>query len=486
MRYERLSPQDATLYCAEAPAAPLQVGALCLFEAGPLLDASGRIRIGDLRSHIQSRLSCSPRFCQKLVPIPFALGRPVWIDDPSFDIANHVHATALPHPGGPAELRAFMVHLMEVPLERGRPLWEVWFVEGVEGDRIAVVPKVNHVMADGIAVLQSALAVLDLHPDAAVETPTPWSPRPAPSRPRLLADAFVDQTRHQIEMGWRAAWALRKPGGLLRELRTTVNAVAQTAVPAPKLSITRPVGPHRDFTWVRLPFDDLRAVARAEEATLNDVVLAVVAGALRRYLGREASRADIRPRVLVPVSTHSGPAEIENQFSMIVADLSLRARDPLSRLRATQREMAFRKASGQAKLGPQLFEVGALVTPWLLHLVAQVALKRQPFVNLAVTDLPGANEPAYLLGSRMLELFPFVTVTGNIALIIGALSYNGALGVGLTADADTIADVDRLADEITCAASELVATGHATPTRARRGRHARSTPVAHDGHLSKV
>lgn len=478
MPYERLNAQDATLYCAEAPAAPLQVGALCLFEAGPLLDATGCLRIDDLRGHIESRLSGSPRFRQKLVTIPFGQGRPVWVDDPRFDIAYHVHAAALPRPGGPAELRRFMTELLEEPLDRDRPLWEIWCVEGVEGDRVAVVPKVNHVMADGIAVLQSALSVLDLRRDVPAETPEPWVPGSAPSGCRLLVDAVLDQTRRRAALGCRAAMALGNPRRLLGGIGTAVRAVTQTTVRAPALPFTRPVGPRRDFTWVRLPFEDLRAVARAEGVTVNDAVLAVVAGALGRYLGQGSARATIRPRVLVPVSTHVGAGEIENLFSMMVADLPLAAPDPLSRLRATHREMAARKASGQATLGPQLFKVGELVPPWLLHLVAEAALPRQPFVNLAVTNLPGANAPAYLLGSRMLELFPFVTVTGNLALIIGVLSYNGSLGVGLTADADAVGDLDRLAAAIEAAASELIASGRGASVRAIGPHHPRGTRVA--------
>jgi len=455
--YERLSAQGATLLCAESSAAPLQIGALCLFEAGPLRDAAGCLRMGDLRRHIESRLAGAPRFRQKLSPIPFDLGRPVWADDPSFDIANHVRAAALPRPGGQAELRTFVAALLEAPLDRSRPLWECWFVDGVEGDRIAVVVKVNHVMADGMAVLEFALSVLDADPRADAETPAPWIPAPPPGSGPLLVHALTDQLHRRVDAGWRAVTAPRHPARLISSVRTLVNAVKMTAVPAPKLVITRPVGPHRDFVWVRLPLRDLREIAGGQRVTLNDVVLAIVARALGDYLEDETGPAEVRPRVVVPVSTHIRPGEVENRFSLMIADLPAGSLDPVSRLREVHGDMLARKESRQAMLGPLLFALGELVTPRLLRTVAAVALRRQPFANLAVTNLPGTDDRAFLLGSRLLELYPFVTVTGNIALIIGVVSYDGTLGVGLTADADVIGDLDRLAAAIEGSAAELTA-----------------------------
>ncbi len=475
MPYERLSSQDATLLCAEAPASPLQIGALCLFEAGPLLDSAGHLKLSELRGHIEGRLRSVPRFRQKLLKVPFDQGRPVWVDDQSFDIANHVRTSQLPSPGGPQELRAFMATLLEVPLDRSRPLWEIWFVGGVEGDRIAVVPKVNHVMADGMAVLESTFSILDLEPGAPAETPPPWEPEPPPTPVRLLFDATADQVQRHIAVGWRAFAALGHPARVFGGMRTIAKAVMSTAVPAPKLAINGRVGPHRDFVWVRLPLGAMREVARTQRVTLNDVVLAVVAGALSHFLGDGSTPADVRPRVLVPVSTHGRPGEIQNGFSMMVADLPPGTLDPLDLLQAIHVEMAARKASGQTVIGPLLFALGGLVTPWLLRPVAAVVLKRQPFVNLAVTNVPGTDDPVYLLGARLLELFPFVTVTGNIALIIGVLSYDGTLGVGLTVDADVIGDPDRVAEGIERCASELIASARPEPARgAHRGRRAAS------------
>ena len=469
MPYERLSSQDATLRCAETPVSPLQIGALCLFEAEPLIDDAGRLRLDELRGHIESRLRSIPRFRQKVLNAPWGQGRPVWVDDQSFDIANHVRSAALPRPGGPAELRAFMVTLLEAPLDRSRPLWEMWFVEGVEGGRIAVVPKVNHVMADGMAVLESTFSILDLESRTYPETPPPWEPAALPRPGQLFLDALTDQVQRPIDLGRRVLAGLSHPARVVGGMRTLAKVVRSTAVLAPKLSITHPVGPHRDFAWVPLPLEDLRKVAQAQRVTLNDVVLSIVAGALGHYLGEGAERESVCPCVLVPVSAHDRPGEAENLFSMMIADLPPGALDPISRLRATHAEMTARKTSGQTMIGPLLFALGGLVAPWLLRAFAAEVLKRQPFVNLAVTNLPGTDAPVYLLGSRLLELFPFVTVAGNVALIIGVLSYNGTLGVGLTADADVIGALDRLADGVQLATAELIAIARPARSLHRSG-----------------
>jgi diacylglycerol O-acyltransferase / wax synthase len=461
MPYERLSAQDATLFCAEAPAAPLQIGALGLFEAGPLTDQSGCLKLAALRNHIESRLAATPRFRQKLVRVPFDQAKPVWVDDESFDIANHVKAVALRRPGGAAELRAAMADLLAVPLDRNRPLWEVWFIEGIEGDRIAVVPKLNHVMADGMAALEFVLSVLDPEPRAGAGMAPPWTPRPSPGPGRLLLDGVVDQVHRQVGAGCKAITGLILPARLASGIRGLAKAFVSIAVPAPKLPITRPVGLHRDFAWVRLPIGELRDIAHCQQVTLNDVVLAIVGKALGYYLGDGLPGADLRTRVVVPVSTHRGPGEIQNRFSMMVADVPLGSPDPLGRLRATHAEMVACKASGQTEIVPFIFELGDLISPWLLRRVASLVLKRQPFVNLAVTNLPGTDDPLYLLGSRMLDAFPFVTVTGNIALIIGVLSYAGTLGVGITTDADVVTDPERIVQGLELAASELSAANRA-------------------------
>lgn len=459
MRVEPLRAQDATLWCAQAPDAPLQIGAVCLFEAGPLLDETGAVRIDELHRHVLTRLHDAPRFRQRLVTIPFDQGRPVWVDDVGFDIARHVRCVALPRPGSEAQLRDFVARLIEVPLDTSRPLWEIWIVEGVADDRIAVIPKVSHVMADGMAVLGFAISLLDPEPRRDVGEPPPWTPDPPPGPIRLLADAILGRAQRQTSVARRAAQRLADPLGIIGRAAALVRAGVSSVALASRLPITRPVGGHRDFAWVRLPLADLMAVKRAEGVTLNDVVLAISAGALRHYLERAGVAVQaIRPRVLVPVSAHGTNAagEIENRFSLMLADLPVAIADPLERLRAVHTEMERHKLSAQSELGPLVFALSDIVPEWLLALIGPAVLRRQPLVNLAVTNLPGTRDPLFLLGSRMLELYPYVSVTGNVATIIGVLSYEDGLGVGITVDADVVPDVEVLVDGMSLAARALV------------------------------
>jgi diacylglycerol O-acyltransferase / wax synthase len=454
---ERLQAQDATLWCAQAQDAPLQIGALCLFEAAPLLDDSGALRVDDLCRHVERGLAELPRFRTRLASVAVGQGL-VWVDDEDFDITNHVRIAVLPEPGGDAELRDFVSRLIEAPLDQRRPLWEIWVVAGVAAGRIAVVPKVSHVMADGMAVLEFALSLLDSEPHAPVDEPPPeWSPRPTPSDASLAYDELVERVRMPIELARGLVASLSRPDRLVGRVLELGRVGASSASIAPPLPITRPVGARRDFGWTRLPIDDLLALKRAREVTLNDVVLTVVAGALRRYLQRHDASINVSPRVLVPVSTHvRAGEEIENRFTLMIAELPVAVADPVERLHRVHDDMERHKASAQTDLGPLLFTLGAMLPPALLQLVGPALLERQPFVNLAVTNLPGTRDPMYLLGSRLLELFPYVSVTGNIAVIIAVLSYEDGLGVGITVDADVVEDVDDLVLDIEQAVRSLV------------------------------
>jgi diacylglycerol O-acyltransferase len=459
---EHLRAQDATLLCAQDDHAPLQIGALCLFEGAPLRDDEGRLRVDELTDHVEGRLQLLSRFRRRLEPVPFGLMPPVWVDDDRFDIAHHVRCTALPPPGDDQQLRRCVARLVEQPLDPSRPLWELWFVEGVEGDQVAVVLKCSHVMADGMALLDLALSILDPSPEPA---PGPAPPATGPTSPpaplSLLAGSLVERTRRRVGFAWRSLASLRDPLGVLGTTADLVRSAAThtTALVAPSLPITQRVGTHRDVAWQSASMTDLRRIAHALDVPLNDVVLAIAAGALRRYLGDHGLAVDsIRPRVLVPVSIHGAAPEqeIENRFSMMVTEHPVHHADPVGRVRLAHREMVRHKASAVRPLVPHLFEISDLVPVGLLHAVAPALLRRQPVVNLAVTNLPGTPEPMYLCGARMTEVYPFVSLTGNIAVIIGVLSYQDRLGVGITVDADVVSDLDLLARAFDEAVRELV------------------------------
>ncbi len=466
MAAERLSAQDATLLYAQDQRAPLIIGAVCRFERAPLADADGNLRIDDLRRHLASRLHLVPRFRQRLVLVPGDSGRPRWVDDTDFDIWNQAHGARLPAPGGERELHAFVAGLLGVPLDPRLPLWELWTVDGLDGDRVAVVLKVSHVMADGLALLGFALALLDFAPDTAPVEPPSWDPEPAPSGTRLLGDALADEARTLTGADGRRGPGAHPTRPARADLAMLGRAAATMVGLAPRLAINGPVGDRRGFLLLQLPSAQFLAVKDTAGVTFNDVALTVSSLALHRYLGDKGGHPPgTRPRVLVPVSTHgTGTAgEIENRFSQMVADLPGPEVPPTEALARIHGTMVRAKASGQAELGPLVYSVAATAPGWLLRRVAPVLLRNQPLVNLAVSDLPGSPEPLHLLGARMLDLAPFITCTGNLALMIGVLSYVDTVGVGITVDPDVVPDVEAFGDALCWASGELAAAVLGTP-----------------------
>jgi WS/DGAT/MGAT family acyltransferase len=444
MPAEALSPQDATLWSVQTPEAPLQIGALIIFEGRPLRDASGRLRLADLRGHVEAGLARAPRFRQRLVALPLDQGL-AWVDDDHFDIAHHLQRDVLRRPVTDRRLRNHIGKLLATRLDPARPLWEMRLIDGLEGDRVAVVLKVSHVVVDGMGLLGFAASLLDPGPTSRVEGDVPaWEPAPSPGLLSLWSSTAIQRARQQAGSLWTLARGLVDPGLLTRSASALVRVGTGRAKATPPLPITAPVGGRRDFAWVRLALDALLRVKRSEGVTLNDVVLAVVGGGLAHYLERAGGATDRLPKVLVPVSTHSDDAgsEIENRFSVMLASVPLDAASPLDRLRAVHAEMERHKQASQADVGPLFFAVGDLVPNWMLRLTGPAVLRHQPFANFTVTNLPGWRDPLFLLGARMLELYPFITVTGNLALIVGVISYEDGLGVSITVDADVIGDVD--------------------------------------------
>ena len=456
--FQWLRPQDTTLWCAETEDAPLQVGALCLFEGPPLRDSHGRVRVADLRQHGRAALVNVPRLRQIMVTPPLGVGRPAWVDDPHFDPDRHLRAATLPAPGDRDALRRFVRDVLETPLESGRPPWEFWIVDGVAGDRVAVVLRFSHLAVDGIALLTYALSLLDDHPRTAPRQPAEtWHPAPAPGTSELLAAALVDDTRRRLTTLGAVAAAIGRPDRLVGRTVRLVRAGHGMLTIAQRLPITGAVGRGRDFAWVSLPLDGLRAGAHARGVTLNDVVLALVAEALARAMTPAGTRRDGRQaRVLVPVSTHVSDSGMSNAFSLLVSDLPLGEMTLTARVAAVHAATARARAAGQVDLGSMLWRIESVVPPSLLRVVAPPLLRHQPFVNLAVTNLAGSRVPLYLLGSRMLEVYPFITLTGNIGLIVGVLSHEDRLGVSVTTDPQLGLDVERFVHDVAAAAEAFV------------------------------
>jgi diacylglycerol O-acyltransferase len=459
MTHERLSTQDTALYCAETQRAPLQIGALALFEAGPLLDSSGHIRLEELRERLEARLDAVPRFRQRLVPMPLHLARPVWVDDEQFDIAEHVRSVDLPSPGGAEELRLLVSRFLESPLDERRPLWELWFVEGLHDGQIGVILKASHVMADGMALLEFALTLLDGGPDPEPRQPSNWHAATPTSTGPLVIGALGRLGADALAIVGRTLRSLAHPDQLAADLMSVARGAGSMLAIAPPMPVTGEVGSRRDFAWLNLPLPALERVKRAHDVTLNDVVLAITAGALRHYLlGTDRSIEGVRPRVLVPVSTHSGAGDgSTNQFSFFTVALPVPVDDPVVRLRIVHTQTARAKHERQMAIAPMLFHLVDIAPVSLLRALGPPAIARQPFVNLAVTNLPGSPDPLYLAGARMTDLHAFITVTGNLGAIIGVISYADRLGVSITADIDMVPDLDALVSAIEASTEELIA-----------------------------
>lgn len=458
--YVRLSAQDASFLHAERPETPMHVGSLAVVEGNPLFDDAGNFRIDDFRAHVESRLHLVPLFRKKLMDVPFGQGRPVWVDDDQFDIAYHVRITALPAPGNEEQLKLLCGRLQSHLLDRKKPLWELWVVEGLEGGRIGLIQKTHHALVDGVSGVDVATVLLDFTPEPAEYPSEPWVPAPTPNPVQLLAESLWERTTEPTEIVRSVRAALRGPRRVVQratELATSFSTMLSTDAVAPKTSLNQEVGQHRRFEPVRTSFDDVRVSKDVLGGTVNDVVLAGVTGGLRQLLRARGDAVDgVTLRAMVPVSVRdeSERMKLGNRVSAMFVPLPVGEEDPIVRLRIIQqatREMKDRKAAVGAEF---LVHMTEYAPQTLLALASRLA-HRQRFANLVITNVPGPQQPLYVMGAEMLEAFPIVPLVGNTSLGIAILSYNGQLNLGLHVDRDTFSDVGILAESMEKAFAEL-------------------------------
>ena len=455
--YERLSALDTTFLEIESAQVHMHVGAVGIFDATPLLAADGVLDMDRIRATSEAALRRSPRLRQRLEHVP-VLGDAVWVDDDRFNLSYHVRHTSLPRPGGVRLLKRLVGRLMSQKLDRGKPLWEMWFVEGLGENKIAVITKMHHCMIDGIAGVDLLAALIRVEKDAGVEHAAPWIPRPAPSGSRLLLDDAWRRASLPVEAYRVVRDAVAAPGeqlGLLRDtligLSETVATGVTSASPTP---LNTDIGPHRRFDWTRCDLDAVKEVKRRLGGTVNDVVLTIVAGAMRRFLkGRGERVEDLNFRALVPVSvrTESQRGTLGNRVSFLVARLPLEERDPRRRLARVIEETGRLKSSKQV-LGAEVLEQisDRTVTTLFVQYVRLAAASR--VFNMVVTNVPGPQVPVYLLGARMLEIYPLAPLFAGQALAVALFSYDGGLFWGFNADWDAVPD---LHDAVTAVEHEL-------------------------------
>ncbi len=460
--YDRLSALDASFLHLESRATPMHVGSLAIFEGERFFDGSGRFRLAAVRDLVSSRLHHIPRFRRRLMTVPMEQGRPIWVDDDRFDISYHVRLTALPGPGSWNQLRALTARIQMHPLDRSRPLWELWFVEGLEAGRVALVQKTHHALVDGVSGVDVATVLLDFDPNATTEVGPRWSAAPIPSSARLLTDTMRERATEPAELVRTARGLARAPQRAATragEVGRAVRSLVESSPLAPSTSFNRPVGPRREFVGVKVDLADVRRVRSQLGGTVNDVILAGVAGALRRRFIARNEPLPERVRVLCPVSVRdeSETMQLGNRVSAMFVDLPIEEPDPDARLRAIGKLTRDLKDQEQALGASFLLGLTEYAAPTLLGLAARL-VQRQPFVNFVVTNVPGPQVPLYCLGARMIEAYPMVPLSHNLGLGIAILSYCGVLHIGLMADAVANPDLADLAEDLTAAFAEL---GHA-------------------------
>jgi len=403
-----------------------------------------------------------PRYRQRLEWIPLER-HPVWVDDEHFSIDRHVRHTALPHPGTEAQLREFAGHVLGRRLDRGKPLWEVWVVEGLEDDRFAVVTKVHHCMIDGIAGVDLLKVLLSPLRDAEIGAPDDYRPRPAPAPAQLVVDEFFRRSQGVVDASRSVARFMEGSREVGEEVRHRLHAMRQSVrsgwfrnvTPTP---INGNVGPNRRLAWLETELGPIKRVKDALGGTVNDVVIATVAGALRRFLieDRGFDPAGTEVRAMVPVSLREGSerGELGNRLTMWLVDLPLEEPDAAARLAAVVERTTHLKETDQALGAATLTQSMAWTPGTLLSAAARVAASTLRPFNLTITNVPGPQVPLYLLGARMLANFPMVPLWASHGLGFALFSYDGRLSWGLAADFDLVPDVDAVAGRV---AEEVVA-----------------------------
>jgi WS/DGAT/MGAT family acyltransferase len=458
--YERLSAQDAAFLGIEDASNHMHVAGVFLFELGPLRTEHGGLDIDRVRQAVAARIHRVPRFRQRIDWIP-GEGHPIWIDDERFNLAYHVRHSSLPRPGDDEMLKRLAARIISQQLDRGKPLWEMWFVEGLENDRFALISKTHHCMIDGVAGAELMSIILDVTAEAKIGEPLPWKPRPAPSWGRVVTDSVWHRVTQPFDALSAAREAVREPqataGKLVEAAQGLRDALAPSFNSASPTPLNVPCGPHRRFELVRHEVAAYKRVKDALGGTLNDVVLATVAGALRSFfLERGISVQDLEVRAMVPVSVRAkgeGGA-LGNQITQMVAELPVGLADPIERLKTVREIMGDLKESKQALGGRVLTAVADWTVPNVLVQAIRMTVRSRPY-NLVVTNVPGPQIPLHFLGAPMRESYPVAPLTPGQALNIALFSYDGGLFWGLNADYDAMPDLPQLAVFVREAFAEL-------------------------------
>jgi diacylglycerol O-acyltransferase len=474
----RLTALDTSFLHLEDGGAHMHVAAVMTFD-GP---APG---YDELVEAIEARLHRVPRYRQRLAFVPLGQGRPRWVDDPHFNARYHIRHSALPAPGSEEELKRLAARVFGQRLDRSKPLWEIWLVEGLDDDRFALLSKTHHALVDGVSGVDIVSVLFDAAPDPAPPAPpsTPWLPRPVPTSTELLAEALLERTTVPGEAvrGLRAL--TRAPLQVAGKLAGGVAGLGSMAraglTPAPRSPLNVPIGPHRRYTWVDADLARFKAIKSTLGGTVNDVVLTSVALALGRWMrDRGEATEGVELRAMVPVSVRADAERgaLGNRVATMWAPLPVDVRDPVACFAEVHEAMKGLKESGQAVGAETLTQLADFAPPTIMSQAARLQA-RQRFFNLVVTNVPGPQVELFLLGRRMRGLYPVVPLALNQALGIAIMSYDGRLGFGLLGDFDALPDLEAIAAHLEGAIDDLAAETGADVRLGRTTRGAAPAPA---------
>jgi diacylglycerol O-acyltransferase len=453
MTGDRLSPLDSSFLHLEDRVNQLHIGSIAIFE-GP------EPPFEEFVAMVAGKLPLVPRYRQVVLEVPLDIGRPVWVDDPDFNIDYHIRHTALPAPGGDAELRKLVGRVMSQQLDRTKPLWEIWVVEGLEDGQWGMVAKTHHAMVDGVSGTELLAVILDTSPQPSAPAPDDWHPPPLPSERRLAAEAAVDLIVSPYEQLRAIRSATRVPRQALSELGEVVRGISSLAGVLrsnPVSTLNGPIGPHRRVAWAATSVEDVKTVRKGLGGTFNDVVLAAITGGFRQLLLSRDETLDREVRTLVPVSVRArdvsgraiGDATYNNKVSAMFATLPVDREDPAEQLHAITAQLQGLKDSREAVAGEALTSLSGFAPPMLLALGMRLAGRlQQRNINTGTTNVPGPQFPLYAAGRRMVKIYPYVPLFGQVRMAVAIFSYDGQVNFGLTGDYDRAADLDVLRDGI--------------------------------------
>ncbi len=455
---DRLNPLDALFVDAEDKDrhTSMAIASIAVFEGPPP-------SYDEVLASLAGRLPLVPRYRQKLRTVPFRLGRPVWVDDPNFDLRYHVRRTALPAPGGDRQLSELMARVMSQRLDRDYPLWEYWLVEGLAGGRWALISKVHHCMVDGVSGTDLYRVIFDFSAEPSPPVADDRTVGAEPSPLQLAAQAALDMVMLPVREASALSGAVTDPGRALRQAAGTMRAIAKLAPslwPATGSSLSGHIGQQRRYTWARASLDQLKTIKREFGGTVNDVVLAAISGGFRALLlARGEQPEPHKVPSLVPVSVRAPGEEsiYENRVSAVLAYLPVHIADPVERLAAVQARLSALKASREVMVGEALVTLGRYTPfPVVSRGVRLVFGLPQREIVTVTTNVPGPRQPLYGLGRRLLEIIPYVPIATTVRTGISIFTYCGNVTFGITGDFAANPDLDVLTHGIEDGVSELL------------------------------